>query len=144
MSPYSQQSKLAAYRTVSAHGAAAGGPHSLVLAVIDATLSRLTAARACIERGDIRRNAGLLHSCVVLITELRGSLDTDQGGLLAQNLSDLYGYMIGRLIHANLNSDPEAVREVAGLLGDLRGAWAAIAPEVRVDDTGLQPAASAA
>lgn len=144
VSPYSQQSKLAAYRSISAHGAAAGDPHSLVLVVIDATLSRLTAASACIERGDITRKASLLHSCVVLITELRGSLNTEHGGSLAQNLSDLYGYMMGRLIHANLNSDREAVREVAGLLADLRGAWAAIGPEIRREETRSQPAASAA
>ncbi|HEX4267986.1 MAG TPA: flagellar export chaperone FliS [Steroidobacteraceae bacterium] len=132
MNPYSPQSKLAAYRSVSAHGAVADNhPHALVLTLFDATLERLNAARACIERSETRRMASLLHSAVVLIAELRGSLDLQNGGPLAQNLSNLYEYMTRRLMHANLNSDAEAVTEVARLLVEIRGAWAAIGPEVR-------------
>lgn len=132
MSAYSQQSKLAAYRSVSAHGAVANAdPHTLVLTLFDAVLGRLTAARACIEKADIVRKAGLLHSSVVLLAELRGSLDLHKGGTLAQNLSDLYEYMTRRLVHANVNSDAAAVTEVLGLLGEIRSAWAAIGPEVR-------------
>ena len=132
MSGFSQQSKLAAYRSVSAHGAVANAdPHTLVLTLFDAVLGRLTAARACIDKGDIVRKAGLLHSSVVLLAELRGSLDLHKGGALAQNLSDLYEYMTRRLVHANVNNDATAVTEVLGLLGEIRAAWAAIGPEVR-------------
>ncbi|MGH8199508.1 MAG: flagellar export chaperone FliS [Steroidobacteraceae bacterium] len=132
MNPYSPQSKLAAYRSVSAHGAVADThPHSLVLTVFDAVLERLNAARWCIEKGETRRQAGLLHAAVVLIAELRGSLDLQNGGPLAQNLSNLYEYMTRRLMHANLNSDTAAVTEVLSLLEEIRGAWAAIGPQVR-------------
>ncbi|MGH8290349.1 MAG: flagellar export chaperone FliS [Steroidobacteraceae bacterium] len=132
MTLYSPQSKLAAYRSVSAHGAVADAdPHALVLTLFNAALERIAAARACIERGETVRKAALLHSAAILIAELRGSLDMAKGGPLAQNLSALYGYMTRRLIHANLNSDAQAAAEVLGLLGEIRGAWAAIGPEVR-------------
>lgn len=132
MNPYSQQAKLAAYRSVSAQGAVIDAePHALVLTLFDAVLGRLTAARSCIERGDVMRKAGLLHSSVVLLAELRGSLDLPKGGALAQNLSELYEYMSRRLVQANANNDAAAVAEVLGLLGEIRSAWAAIAPEVR-------------
>lgn len=132
MSAFSQQNKLAAYRSVSAHGAVADAdPHLLVLTLFDAILGRLTAARACIEKGEVARKAGLLHSTVLLLAELRGSLDINNGGSLAQNLSDLYEYMTRRLVHANLNNDTGAVSEVLGLLGDIRAAWAAIGPQTR-------------
>jgi flagellar secretion chaperone FliS len=130
--PYSQQAKLAAYRSVSAHGAVSNAdPHALVLTVMDAALDRLGAARACIGRKETRRVASLLHSAVILIAELRGSLDLVKGGTLAQNLSDLYQYMTHRVIHANLNGDGAVVAEVMSLLGEIREAWAAIGPEVR-------------
>ena len=132
MNPYSPQSKIAAYRSVSAHGAVADShPHALVLTLFDAALERMSAARVCIEGGDTRRKAGLLHSAVILVAELRGSLDLQKGGPLAQNLSNLYEYMTRRLMHANLNNDAAAVAEVASLLGEIRGAWAAIGPQVR-------------
>lgn len=132
VNPYSPQSKLAAYRSVSAHGAVADThPHALVLTLFDAALERMNAARACIEKQETRRTAALLHSAVILIAELRGSLDLQKGGPLAQNLNELYGYMTRRLIHANLNADAAVVTEVLSLLAEIRGAWAAIGPTVR-------------
>ena len=126
------QSKVAAYRSVSAHGlAASADPHALVLAVFDAILGRLVSAGSCIERREGARKAALLHSAVILLAELRGSLNLEQGGSLAQNLSDLYDYMARRLVHANLNSDAAAVKEVSGLLKEIRDAWVTIGPEVR-------------
>jgi flagellar secretion chaperone FliS len=142
VNPYSPQSKIAAYRSVSAHGSVADAhPHSLVLTLFDAAIERMNAARACIHNGETRRMAGLLHAAVVLIAELRGSLDLQKGGALAQNLSNLYEYMTRQLMHANLNSDAAAVTEVVSLLGEIRGAWAAIGPEVRRQ---TRPAATSA
>lgn len=131
MGPYSQQAKLATYRSVSAQGVVDADPHTLVLTVMDATIGRISAARACVERKETRRMASLLHSSVILIAELRGSLDVQKGGTLAQNLSDLYEYMTRRLMHANLNSDPAPMTEVLSLLGEIRSAWVAIGPQVR-------------
>ena len=132
MGPYSQQAKLATYRSVSAHGAVADAdPHALALTVMDAALARIIAARACIEHKETRRMASLLHSAVILIAELRGSLDLQKGDALAQNLSDLYEYMTRRLMHANLNSDAAVMTEVLSLLGEIRGAWVAIGPQAR-------------
>ena len=132
MSPYSSQSKVAAYRSVNAHGiVASADPHALVLTLFDAVLGRLITARSCIEQGQTSRKAGLLHSSVVLLGELRGSLDLQRGGSLAQNLSDLYDYMVRRLLQASANDDASALSEVQSLLSEIREAWAAIGPEVR-------------
>lgn len=132
VSMYAQHAKLSAYQSVSAHGAVGGAdPHSLVLMLMDAGLERMASARGCIERKEMARKARLLHSCVQIVGELRGSLDTAKGGELAHNLSDLYDYMIRRLLKANAESDAGCINEVVALLSELRGAWAAIGPEVR-------------
>jgi len=141
VSPYSTQSKVAAYRSVNAHGIVANAdPHALVLTLFDAIIGRLLTARSCLEQNEIARKAALLHSSVVLLGELRGSLDMQKGGSLAQNLSDLYDYMVRRVMHANLNNDKAAISEVLSLIGDIREAWAAIGPEVRGVDTRSQAA----
>ena len=85
----------------------------------------------CIERGEIARKAKLLHSSVTIIAELRGSLNMAEGGALAQNLSGLYDYMMHRLLLGNVKSDIAYLTEVSGLMGNIRAAWFAIAPEVR-------------
>lgn len=132
MSSYGRKPQLAAYQSVSAHGRVAGAdPHGLVLMLMDGALERLATVRGCLERGEIARKAQLLHSCITLITELRGCLNIPGGGELAHNLSDLYDYMLRLLLRANVESNIDCVREVSNLLAEIRGAWVAIGPEVR-------------
>jgi flagellar biosynthetic protein FliS len=75
--------------------------------------------------------AKLLHGCVKIIGELRGILNTAEGGTIAQNLSDLYDYRIRRLLRANLETNVACITEVLDLLSEIRKAWFAIGPEVR-------------
>ena len=132
MSAYARNSKLAAYQSVSVHGAVAGAdPHRLVLMLMDGILERLAVASGCIERGEIGRKAQLLHSCTTLIAELRGSLNMQQGGEIARNLSDLYEYMARQLLRGNVEGKANYLKEVSSLLGEVRSAWVAIGPEVR-------------
>ena len=132
MSAYGRNSNLAAYQSVSVHGnVAAADPHRLVLMLMDGVMERLAVARGCIERKDIARKAKLLHSCVTLLTELRGSLNISRGGDLARNLSELYDYMMRQLLRANAQNSIEYIKEVSSLLDEVRGAWMAIGPEVR-------------
>ncbi len=132
LSSFARKSSLSAYQSVSALGSVSqADPHRLVQMLFDAAAERMAKARACIERGEIARKAQLLHSCVILMAELRGSLNMAEGGELAQNLSNLYDYMVRQLLLANVESDANRVTEVLGLLNDIRGAWNAIGPEVR-------------
>jgi flagellar protein FliS len=132
LNAYARNSKLAVYQSVSVHGGVANSdPHALVLMLMDAATERMATARGCIERRETARQARLLHSCVQIVTELRGSLNLTDGGPLALNLSDLYEYMIRRLLLANAASDASYITEVARLLDEVRSALVAIGPEVR-------------
>ncbi len=130
--PNSRQAKLAAYNTVAIHGGVASSdPHAMVMMLLDAAAERMSAACGCIEHKKLVRKSKLLHSCVAIIAELRGSLNLAQGGSLAQNLDGLYEYMIRQLMLGNLHSDVSKIKEVLGLLSEIRSAWAAIGPAVR-------------
>jgi flagellar secretion chaperone FliS len=132
VSAYARNSKLAAYQSVSVHGnVAAADPHRLVLMLMDGVMERMAIARACIEQQDIARKAKLLHSCVTLLAELRGSLNIARGGELARNLSELYDYMMRQLMRGNAEDKAEYIKEVTSLLSEVREAWIAIGPEVR-------------
>jgi flagellar protein FliS len=134
VSAYGRNSGLATYNSVSVHGGVASAdPHRLVQMLLDAAAERMLTARGCIERGETVRKAKLLHSCVILIAELRGILNLAEGGSLAQNLSALYGYITRQLLLANLNNDTGRLTEVLGLLGNIRSAWIEIGPQVRRD-----------
>jgi len=140
LSSFARNASLAAYQSVSAHGGVADAdPHRLVQMLMDAAMERMVTARACIERGEIVRKAKLLHSCVTLIAELRGSLNVNDGGALAHNLSALYDYMARQLLMANVQSDAGKITEVMSLLSEIRGAWIAIGPQVRKGNAGTPP-----
>ena len=131
MRPHARNPKVAAYQTVSVHGGVASeDPHKLVLMLMDGALDRLALARGFAERGEVARKAQVLHSCITIITELRGSLNMEDGGPLAQNLSELYAYMMRQLTRAVTDGSTSGVQEVRSLLSDIRGAWAAIGPQV--------------
>jgi flagellar protein FliS len=109
VSGFAYNPRMAAYRSTLVHGGVANAdPHALVQMLLDAALDRMTQARGCIERGEVASKAKLLHSCVIIIAELRGSLDL-----------------------ANVRSDVGCINEVLSLLGEIRAAWVAIAPQVR-------------
>ena len=132
MSGLARNANLAAYQRVAVQGGVStADPHGLVQMLLDATVERISAARACIEQGDTARKAKLLHSSVTLIAELRGSLDLIRGGALAQNLNDLYDYITRRLLLANVRDDARGLNEALSLLGEIRAAWIAIGPQVR-------------
>jgi flagellar secretion chaperone FliS len=147
LNSFARNASLAAYQATSVHGGVANAdPHRLVQMLMDALAERLNTARGCIENGEVGRKAKLLHSCVTLVAELRGSLNLADGGELAQNLNNLYDYMTRQLLMANAQSDAALVIEVLSLLNEIRGAWVAIGPEVRkaaqpAGPAGLTPAA---
>src|ERR1700722_1420747 len=117
VSSFARNSKLAAYQSVSVHGGVANAdPHGLVLMLMDGGGERMNPARGCMERGDILRKAKLLHSCISLIAELRGCLDMARGGAIAQNLSDLYDYMMRQLARANVDNSATCITQVPRLL----------------------------
>jgi flagellar secretion chaperone FliS len=137
VSTYARNSKLAAYQGVMTHSGVSGAdPHRLVLMLLDGALERLSIARGYLERGghhrgEFARRAAALQQCMNILAELNGSLNLTEGGPLARNLSDLYDYMIRRLVVANTTSASGPVLEVARLLEELKGAWVAIGPDVR-------------
>ena len=117
-------SKLAAYRSTSAHaGVAAADPHRLIVMLMDGALERIAAARGHMTNGSGGEKAQLLQRAVAIIDELRNSLNIKAGGELSHNLDALYEYMCMRLTQANSSNKPEMLDEVSRLLNEIRSAW---------------------
>ncbi len=69
-----------------------------------------------------------------IITELLLSLNMNEGGEIAKNLTSLYVYFKKRLLEANIQKSAEVIKEVLVLLKELRDAWDKIsAKETRND-----------
>jgi flagellar protein FliS len=101
--------------------------HRLVSMLFEGALSAVADARIKMIGGDIPGRGQAISKAIAIIDEgLRASLDRKQGGEIAAQLEDLYRYICGRLMHANLRSDPKALDESANLLLELQSGWKGI------------------
>lgn len=107
-------------------------PHQLVMLLFDATLAAILQARHAIETGDVPTKCATIGRAMRLIDEgLKSALESRADPALAANLEALYEHMVGRLFQANLRTEAAPLDEVARLLGELRSAWAEIAPRAQ-------------
>jgi len=87
-------------------------------------------AAVALENGrypEVSENVGKAQQ---IFAELTASLNFDAGEI-AKNLERLYEYWSWRLSQGLINKDIEAFREVSATVGDLAGAWAEAAKQVR-------------
>ena len=123
----------AMYRNVNAITALEGAsPHKLVSMLYQAVCSEIAAARGALARGDVAEKGRAIGHAVRIVEEgLIAPLNLQAGGALAQNLSDLYQYIVYRLTMGNLKSDDVALADCASLARSLSDSWDAIsgAPE---------------
>lgn len=102
-------------------------PHKLILMLFDGAIQSVGTASVAMASADIATKGSSISKAIEIITSgLRASLDMDAGGELAAHLSALYGYMVDRLIYANLHNNTAALDEVIALLRELRDAWSEI------------------
>ena len=117
-----------AYVSVGAtSGALSASPHGLVIMLFDGAQAAVAAARMHMQLRQIPEKAKAISKAVSIIQDgLMASLDRDAGGELADQLFNLYEYMVSRLIEANLGNDSGPLEEVGRLLAELGNAWKAI------------------
>lgn len=125
------QRGAAQYRAVSRHGLVAdASPARLVQIMLEYVLSQLATAEGCMERikgnlplSDVIAKGTAIGRAVRLINQLDGTLDMERGEHIAENLRNLYGYMLNRLTLANVTNDPTIVAEVANLVRQIKSSW---------------------
>ena len=108
-------------------------PHRLIQLLMEGILSRINAAKICIDNSNIAGKGESISTAISIINGLQVSLDKEAGGEISENLNNLYDYMARRLLEANIKSDKKILEEVASLLMEIKSAWDAIAPELEAN-----------
>ena len=128
----SQRHAAGAYKQVyAATGVDSATPHGLIGMLFDALVGALAEARGALRGGQIAAKGKAIAQALRIVDEgLCAALNEAEGGALAADLRDLYGYITLRLTHANLHNDEAALDECVRLIEPLRSAWAGIADQV--------------
>jgi flagellar protein FliS len=135
---YSQRG-AAQYRTVRSHGLVAdASPARLVQIMFEHILSELATAQGCMERiknnmpvAEVIAKGKSLGKAIRLINQLNATLDMDRGRQIAENLRNLYLYMLDRLTLANVTNDARIVAEAASLVRKVKSGWDKIVTDQR-------------
>lgn len=101
-------------------------PGHLVVMLYEGAITFLEQAKQEIEIRNYAKKGILISQALDIISELDGSLNTDKGGEIAQNLHKLYMYCSTRLLQANLKMDTTLIDEVIGILSSFRSAFSEI------------------
>ena len=102
-------------------------PARLVVMLYDRAIYSLNDAINAIEAGDIERRWKSNKNANEVITHLAMTLDFEKGGQIAQNLNDLYRFMLRTLVNVDVRNDPQPARDAIKLLEPLRQSWDQIA-----------------
>lgn len=106
-----------------ATGIEQASPHRLIQMLMGGAIDRIAIAKGAMERKDTANKGAHISWAISIIDGLRASLDKNAGGEIAQNLDDLYDYMIRRLMRANMEDNPDLLDEVLSLLRSIKDAW---------------------
>ncbi|HIJ28496.1 MAG: flagellar export chaperone FliS [Gammaproteobacteria bacterium] len=118
------------YRDVSINSTVTeASPHRLVQMMYEGALSRIFKAKGGMERADIKLKGEQISQAIAIVDSLRASLNTKEGGEMAENLWSLYDYITRRLVIANSQNKTEILDECASLLGQVKEAWDQIPPK---------------
>ena len=98
-------------------------PAKLVAMLYERAITLLHETIEAIEAGEIERRWRANAKATEVICHLWGTLDKEQGGEIAENLSRLYGFMMMRLTMVDVENDAQAARDIIGLLEPLQRSW---------------------
>ena len=98
-------------------------PQQLVVMLYDGARRFLFQAALAMRKGELPVANERLQRAEDIIDELTATLDMDAGEV-AERLQGIYTFCRRHLSDARIARDPDKVDQVAGMLGELRDAWA--------------------
>jgi flagellar protein FliS len=121
------RSSLKSYRKVSLDSEiSVASPHRIIQMMFAGGLERLAQSRYAIENRDMNNKGLFIGKAIGIVNGLNNSLNMDEGGEIAGNLSQLYDFIIMKVTEANLKNDTQAIDDAVAVLRTLKEGWDAI------------------
>lgn len=121
---------LQAYKKVSVDSQlSAASPHKIVQMLMAGAIERLIQGKAAMQQGNIPVKGERLGKALDIIISLRSCLSMEEGGEIAQNLDQLYEFMITQISTANHKNDPQPLDDVIDIIREIKSAWEQIPTE---------------
>lgn len=97
--------------------------HKVIALLMDGAMERIDQAIDAVRRERYSEVEVLKEKLAAIVEGLRNSLNREAGGEVADNLDELYSYMLRRLSATENDSMASALVEVRSLLGEVKYGW---------------------
>lgn len=104
-------------------GVTDASPHKLIEMLLSGALEKIRLAKSAMQQDLVVVKLNAISDAIAILEGLILSLDTEQGGELANNLGSLYEYIGKRLVDANSTNDAAKLDECVKLLNEIKSAW---------------------
>lgn len=98
-------------------------PAKLVLMCYEQAIASLREAVQAIEENNIEKRWKANNKAHEIISHLWSTLDTDNGGDIAKNLDQLFGFILTKLPEVDFKNNPQPAMDAIKLLEPIRLAW---------------------
>jgi flagellar protein FliS len=103
-------------------------PGELVVMLYDAARRFLRQASIAMEAGEVERAHNTLRRAELIVVQLDGTLDLEQGQL-SERLHSIYQFCLAHLNRGRMGQDTRMLDEVSSLLAELRESWAEVSEQ---------------
>ncbi|MBI5643162.1 MAG: flagellar export chaperone FliS [Deltaproteobacteria bacterium] len=101
----------------------------LIIMMYDGVIRFNKCAQKAIQEKHIEARNTYINKSLAIVSELANSLNMEEGGEVARNLSRLYDFATRELTQANINNDSAALDTVNKIIFELKSGWEGIAAE---------------
>jgi flagellar protein FliS len=98
-------------------------PTRTLVVLYDEAIASLAIAIKAMQVNDIEERCNRVNLVTEIIGTLHMSLDLEKGGEIAEQLGQLYRFILAQLIRINIRSDATGAAKIIDLLLPLREAW---------------------
>ena len=118
------------------------GPIDLVVMLYDILARDLQRAIAAMEAGDIEARSKHIKHGFLALQQLDATLNMEEGGALATNMSRFYSMMRSQMMKAQIQKEPAVLQQLLQLLFSVREAWVEMKVKLSPGNQGSAPARS--
>lgn len=112
-------------------------PHQLHLMVLDGAIRFATRAEHALDQGDPETGHLALTKSRAFVTELLSGLDRERAPEMVDQLQSLFLFVYRNLVEADLQRDPQRVRNALRILRIHRETWIALMEKLQRDQEAI-------
>lgn len=128
--------QIGTYRTMETHGKS---QLDLILQVYNGAILAYEAARAKFEDQNFEAGRDELEKAKRFVVHLYTTLNTEQGGEVADNLSQLYAFVVNETNTVAATKDLGRIDDIISIMDNLRQGWQGLRQQVQSEPSSPSP-----